>query len=247
MRMPISHGTDVSGGITKAHAAPTTSETLSGRAAPKRSERRPASGDRPDSTSAPHRNVDGDHQAGHSEPGQAQRREHVSMPKAIPARAISQLPIMTCRSRRAGSAARSGCGTCGARRRNGERDHDEEHVGDRGGRERGPSAHDVGRPPRPPGRTARRPPPRRSRCRAARRAVPRERPWPARTVRPSRCRRRRAPARSAPRRAGRERWTSRRRASTRPSASARAPPRPGRRAVATSAPLGSDPSSVPAG
>ena len=113
MRTPISHGAEASSGITTAHAAPAASETVSGRAAPRRSERRPASGESPDSTSAAHRNV-----AAITVPDtpSLDNRSGAStsiVPKAIPASAISQLPIMTCLSRRAGSAARSGCGACG--------------------------------------------------------------------------------------------------------------------------------------
>src|SRR6202035_5004028 len=113
MRTQISHGAEVSRGITTAHAAPAASETASGRAAPARSDNRPASGDSPDSTSAAHRNVTPitvpDTPSLDSRSGASTS----SMPKAIPASAMSQQPMTTSGSRSAGSAARSGCGAWG--------------------------------------------------------------------------------------------------------------------------------------
>src|SRR5580692_4063909 len=113
MSTPISQGAEVSRGITTAQTAPAASETASGRAAPARSDSRPASGDSPDSTSAPHRNVTAitvpDTPSLDSRSGASTS----SMPKAIPASAMSQQPMKTSRSRSAGSAARSGCGAWG--------------------------------------------------------------------------------------------------------------------------------------
>jgi len=113
MSTPISHGPDVSCGITMAQPMPRASETMSGRAAPSLSNSLPASGESPDSTRAEHRNV-----TAITRPD-APRRDSRSgastsiMPNAIPASAISQLPSTTSPSRRAGSAARSGCGASG--------------------------------------------------------------------------------------------------------------------------------------
>jgi len=108
MSTPISHDPAVIWGTTTAHTVPSASETASGRAAPRRSERRPAIGESPDSTSAAHRNV-----AAITVPDTPSRDSRSgastsTMPKAIPASAISQLPMTTCRPRSAGSAALSG-------------------------------------------------------------------------------------------------------------------------------------------
>ena len=62
-------------------------------------------------------------------------------PKAMPARAISHMPITTWRSRSAGSAARRRCGASGRGAGTVNAIAIRRRCGDRGGRERGPRAH----------------------------------------------------------------------------------------------------------
>ena len=113
IRTAISHGSVVVSGITMLHAMPAMSATVSGLAGPNRSDSRPATGDSADSASAAHRNV-----AAMTVPDEpscdSRSGVRTSMtPKAMPARAISHMPITTWRSRSAGNAARKRCGASG--------------------------------------------------------------------------------------------------------------------------------------
>jgi hypothetical protein len=113
IRTAISHGAVDVSGITMLHAMPAVSAMVSGLAGPNRSDIQPASGDSADSASAAHRNV-----AAMTVPVTPSRESRsgarTSMtPKAMPARAISHMPITTWRSRSAGSAARRRCGASG--------------------------------------------------------------------------------------------------------------------------------------
>ena len=113
IRTAISHASVVVNGITMLHTMPAASAIVSGLAGPNRSDSRPATGDSADSASAAHRNV-----AAMTVPDEPSRESRsgarTSMtPKAMPARAISHMPVTTWRSRSAGSAALSGCGASG--------------------------------------------------------------------------------------------------------------------------------------
>ena len=122
-------------------------------------------------------------------------------PKAMPARAISHMPITTWRSRSAGSAARRRCGASGRGAGTVNAiDYQEARRRPRRRRTRAPGPR-RSPPRRRPARTARRPPPPRARYRAVPRAALAARPSRARTAPRSRCRRRRCPGRTAPCRA----------------------------------------------
>ena len=156
------------------HAMPTASAIVSGRAAPNRSDSRPASGDSADSTSAAHRNVAAITVPDDAEPRQPQRREHVDHAEGDPGEGHQP----ACPSPPGGRAARAappagGCGASGRGDGTVNAIAIRRPVGDRGGRERGPGAHGVRH--RPDDRPEQRADHRRARARyrAARRAASR--------------------------------------------------------------------------
>jgi hypothetical protein len=109
----MSSGCAEMAGIRRLTTVPTASEIMSGLDVPNRSDMRPASGDSADSIRAAHRNV-----AAMSVPDAPSRASRSgastsSTPKAMPASAISHMPMASWRSRNAGSAARSDCGASG--------------------------------------------------------------------------------------------------------------------------------------
>ena len=95
IRIAISKGSRGVTGMRTLTTIPTVSETISGRDMPNRSDRRPATGDSTDSMRAAHKNV-----AAITVPDAPSRdsRSGVrtsSTPKAIPASAISHMPMAT--------------------------------------------------------------------------------------------------------------------------------------------------------
>jgi hypothetical protein len=108
-----SHATVPGSGTTTPKRTPTASATMTGRSAPNLSDSRPAIGDSPDSSTAPHRNV-----AAITVPLAPSRLRRsgastLTTPKAMPASAISHIPVTSRLSRSAGPAARRPCGSGG--------------------------------------------------------------------------------------------------------------------------------------
>jgi len=95
IRIAISQGSRGVTGMRTLTAIPVVSETMSGRDMPNRSDRRPATGDSTDSMRAPHKNV-----AAITVPDAPSRESRSGArtsikPKAMPASAISHMPMAT--------------------------------------------------------------------------------------------------------------------------------------------------------
>ncbi len=113
MRTALSHGTEPGSHTRTPKAAPAASAAMAGRSSPNRSQNRPVTGDSADSSTAPNKNV-----AAITVPLAPRRLSRSgastsTAPKAMPASAMSHMPMATRRSRSAGHAARSPCGSAG--------------------------------------------------------------------------------------------------------------------------------------